>query len=803
MPTDPSSVPIHSLPPEQPAGSVAALFEYAPMALLLLTGPGLRVEIANSKMQALLRRPADLLVGAHLGEIFPLAKVDTEALQQVAAGNGCIVLDEVAMRGQEEQPDSRYVKLTIEPLNSIHGSQSGVVVIADDISSHVAIRKQAEQNSLRLKVAMEAASIGTFDWDIRNDTAEFSARTASLFGFAGTDGLVHQDLIGRIHPEDRAVREKAFDIAAETGSAVYELRVVWPDGSTHWIRVNGALLFDAAGKPYKMYGTVLDIDAERLAAERLQTLVDERTRELVEQNRQLEKSEERYHRMVDEVQEYAIILLDREGFIQNWSRGAEKIKQYKESEAVGRHFEMFYLPEDRKDGLPNKLLSKAVAQGKAIHEGWRIRKDGTRFWGSISLTALHDQQENVIGFSKVTRDLTDKKEAEDQLRNFASALQRSNEELRRSEERYQKMTAEVQDYAIILLDENGDIQNWNAGAARIKGYTASEILGKNFRLFYTAVDRERRVPERLMQEAITQGKAIHEGWRQRKDGTTFWGSVVITALHGDNNRIIGFSKVTRDLTEKKIAEDKMREYLKELEVQNKELEQFAYVASHDLQEPLRKIRTFADIILNNLDDRQAVEKYMQKIDVSARRMSDLIRSVLDYSRLARNEDRFAVVDLNETLDSVRADFELMIQEKGATIKSPSLPAINGIPLQISQLFSNLIGNALKFNNKIPVITIQPSIVSRKQIAGAPELLADGYYLELVFSDNGIGFEPQYEKLIFSMFQRLHGKHEYAGTGIGLALCKKIMDNHQGYIKATGEQDKGAIFSVYFPISPRH
>ncbi|MEP7372069.1 MAG: PAS domain S-box protein [Chitinophagaceae bacterium] len=506
-----------------------------------------------------------------------------------------------------------------------------------------------------------------------------------------------------------------------------------------------------------------------------------------------------YHKMIDEVEDYAIIFLDKEGIVQSWNKGVEKIKGYSESDVVGKHFRLFYLPEDRVTRLPEKLLQEATDEGKAIHEGWRLRKDGTNFWGSITLTALHAENGAVIGYSKVTRDLTDRKILDDQAKVYTEELRLSNEALRKSEEKYHQMIEEVQDYAIILLNEQGDIQNWNKGAEKIKGYSAVEIIGKNFRSFYLPADQENALPEQLIANAIEHGKATHEGLRVRKDGSTFWGSIVITALHGEGGAIIGFSKVTRDLTEKKQAEIKMEEYLRELEIQNRELEQFAYVASHDLQEPLRKIRTFTDLIERNLSNAELVKKYFEKINSSAKRMSEQITSILDYSRLSLT-DEFREVDLNIVLSDICIDFELLIQEKKAVIESKLLPTIKCIPLQVNQLFANLIGNALKFSNKEPLIKVSSAICSPDEMKKITAHSKNSFYLQILFSDNGLGFEPQYEKQIFSLFQRLHGKDEFAGTGIGLTLCKRIMENHHGFIRASGKPGKGADFYVYFPLS---
>jgi PAS domain S-box-containing protein len=491
-----------------------------------------------------------------------------------------------------------------------------------------------------------------------------------------------------------------------------------------------------------------------------------------------------YKKMIEEIQDYAIILLDKKGFIRNWNKGAEKIKMYSENEIVGKHFSTFYLPEDIKNNLPEKLLLEAKETGRAVQEGWRKRKDNTRFWGSITITAIHDDANNVIGYCKVTRDLTDKKIIEDSLR--------------LSEERYHQMVAEVQDYAIILLSSEGIIENWNIGAEKIKGYAAKEVIGKRFELFYTEEDRKRGLPDKLLNEAKTTGKANHEGWRVRKNGTKFWGTIVITALHNKEGDVIGFSKVTRDLTDKKIAEEKLAAYTAELEIQNRELEQFAYVASHDLQEPLRKIQTFTELIQENFDDKEFVATYLEKLDSSAARMSELVKSLLNYSRLAKEGSHLKkdVINLNEIVEEVKEDFELLIRERRAIIECGLLPEFNGNRIQIGQLFSNLTNNALKFNVKDPVLKIEWSFVSKSEILNAPKSAMDGQYLKLTFADNGIGFDEKYSTQIFGLFQRLHGKQSYAGTGIGLALCKRIVENHNGFITAQSEPGKGATFTIY-------
>jgi PAS domain S-box-containing protein len=517
-----------------------------------------------------------------------------------------------------------------------------------------------------------------------------------------------------------------------------------------------------------------------------------------------------YQRMMEEVKDYAIVGMDTEGRVIEWNKGAEKIKGYKASEIIGKSFNLFYSEEDRAARLPESLLAKAMADGSVSAEGWRVKKDGSRFWANILITAIRDDTGALIGYSKVTRDLTEKKKADDNLRRYAEELEVRNEELRQSEDRYHKMIAEVQDYAIILLSKNGDVEDWNAGAEYIKGYTAAEIVGRNFRIFYTDEDRIQKLPETLIDLASRKGRAQHEGWRVRKDGTKFWGSVTITALHGSHENVVAFTKVTRDLTDKKIAEDNLKfknaeleEVNKELNQMNRELSSFAYISSHDLQEPLRKIQTFTSRILE-IDEKTLSEKstdYFKRIEVAAQRMRLLIDDLLSYSRANSAERKYETTDLNKIVADVLVDLETVIEEKKAVIECGPLPAMEVIPFQFHQLLSNLLTNSIKFSreNINPYVLIRSQEIDAERVPGLPKKLSPKYH-HLSVVDNGIGFNQEHSHRIFDVFQRLHGREEYAGTGIGLAICKKIVENHQGIINAEGKPGSGATFHIYIPAS---
>jgi PAS domain S-box-containing protein len=445
------------------------------------------------------------------------------------------------------------------------------------------------------------------------------------------------------------------------------------------------------------------------------------------------------------------------------------------------------------------------------------RPDGSTFYASVNINPLFDEQHQVTGAINIFQDISDSIQAKHVLQQSESNyrvqniqleelvseqsihLQHKTGELKQTEAFYHKMVEEVEDYAIILLDKDGIIRNWNRGAENIKGYKEGDIVGKSFQLFYLPADRASGLPLQLLEKARVTGKAAHEGWRLRKDGSAFWGSILLTALHNDQQEVIGFSKVTRDLTERKLAEDKLREYLGELEFQNKELEQFVYACSHDIKEPLRKILFYNSLVVEHsssaLDEK--AQLYLNRSVEAGKRMKKLIDDLLTYSLNTSRTGAFGKVDLNEIVAEIMEGLKEEIEAKqvGIVVKNP-LPVLQGISFQLSQLLYNLVQNSIKYKHPERAARIE---ISSEVVQGDSNRTTAGFYHKIAVADNGLGFEPDNATKIFKLFHRLQPTSGQSGSGIGLAICKKIVQNHKGMILAEGIPGTGATFTIYFPL----
>lgn len=485
-------------------------------------------------------------------------------------------------------------------------------------------------------------------------------------------------------------------------------------------------------------------------------------------------SEQRLRLLVESVRDYAIFLLDAAGNVASWNRGAQQIKGYAAEEIVGRHFSCFYPPEAVAAGLPERALRAAVETGRFEEENWRVRKDGSRFWADVVITPVRDAHGAVIGFAKVTRDLTER--------------QRAAEALRDSEERFRTLAVTAND-AIVSADSRGHITYFNPGAERIFGYSPAEVNGAPLTVL---------MPERLQEahraglaryaatgEARVVGRTL-ELMGRRRDGTEF--PLELSLASGKRGGNFAFTGIIRDITERKRADETLRRHTAQLEAANAELDAFAYSVSHDLRAPLRSIDGFSQAVLEDYADRldaQGVD-YLRRVRAATQRMAALIDDLLNLARVSRSPMTIGAVDVSALAADLAA--ELVNGDAARRVElviAPGLVARADAGL-MRVVLQNLLGNAWKFTSRRPDARIEVGSVS-----------VDGeraYYVR----DNGAGFDMAYAANLFGAFQRLHGTAEFPGTGVGLATVQRIIHRHGGRVWAEAVIDRGATFYFTLP-----
>jgi len=373
-----------------------------------------------------------------------------------------------------------------------------------------------------------------------------------------------------------------------------------------------------------------------------------------------------------------------------------------------------------------------------------------------------------------------------ELQNEIAERNRTERSLRASEMNFRSMLDGVRDYAILMLDPEGHVTTWNHAAQTIKGYSAEEIMGQHFSIFYPEEAREEGMPQQLLDVARSVGRCEDDNWRVRKDGTRFWANVIITAMRDPEGKLHGFLKVTRDMTERRRMEEVTRLNI-ELSRSNEELRQFAKIAAHDLQEPLRAIEGYASLIDRRYKGKldKDFNEFIEFIIDGSSRMADQIQSVLVHSRVRTEEKELALIDCHKVLKEVIVNLKLSIQESQTRIQMEELPTIVANRAELVQLFQNLLSNAIKFRREeSPLVR-----------ASATE---DDEYWKFCVEDNGIGISPRYTEKIFSMFSRLHSRSRYSGTGIGLAICQKIVESHGGKIWCESKSKSGSKFFFTLP-----
>jgi PAS domain S-box-containing protein len=491
--------------------------------------------------------------------------------------------------------------------------------------------------------------------------------------------------------------------------------------------------------------------------------------------------ENRFQLLVESVKDYALIMLDPDGYIVSWNAGAEHIKGYTPEEIIGSHFSRFYPPEDVAARKPERELEVAEAEGRVEDEDWRVRKDGTRFWANVVITALRDPvTQELVGFGKVTRDLTERKLAE--------------ERLRQSEEQFRLLVEGVEEYAIFMLDPAGIVTTWNVGAQQAKGYTAKEIIGQSFTRFYTPAEQASGKPARLLAEARTTGHARDQGVRVRKDGTTFQADVLITAIHDAKGTLRGYTKLTRDITDQLRTREAEAARL-DAERSSKAKDEFLAVLSHELRTPLTPVLAAASFVVNHAAELSR-EEILDEIDTIRRNVlleAQLIDDLLDLTRISRGkiELRFEAVDVHAAVQQAIEICREDITAKGLVISTQLAAAEHWVwadPTRIRQVFWNLLTNAVKFTPE------GGRIVVRTANGPAGRLLIE-------VADTGLGIEPELAGRIFNAFEQGERTvtRQFGGLGLGLAITRALVTMHHGSIAVQSEgRGNGSTFQIELP-----
>ncbi|HSU16447.1 MAG TPA: PAS domain S-box protein [Longimicrobium sp.] len=526
------------------------------------------------------------------------------------------------------------------------------------------------------------------------------------------------------------------------------------------------------------------------------------------------------HRLlVESVRDYAIFVLDRTGHVLTWNPGVERLKGYTADEIIGRHFSTFYPAEDLAWNKPAWELEVATREGRFEDEGWRLRKDGSRFWANVVITALRDEMGELVGFAKVTRDLTERRAAE--------------EELRQSEQRFRLLVQNVRDYAIFMLDPGGHIISWNEGAQHINGYSEAEILGRHFSIFYPDEDIGWGKPPWELEVATSEGRFEEEGWRIRKNGERFWANVVITALRAPGGELLGFTKVTRDLTERRASmqreladarrlaaeetaramaesraqelgalNEQLRTQAEELEQRRREAEQanrvkseFLAAMSHELRTPLNAIGGYAQLLAMGIQGpvNEEQEAALHRIQRSQQHLLGLINDILNFSRMEAGEVTYAA-DPIPVQDAVEAASEIVAvsaKTRGVALEvRPGAPAtVLGDRPKLDQILLNLLSNAIKFTEPGGRVTLEHGV-------------EDGR-VAIRVRDTGIGIPADKLEAVFEPFVQVGRSltHPAEGTGLGLAISRDLARGMGGDLTAVSTEGKGSVFSLTLPLSP--
>jgi PAS domain S-box-containing protein len=758
----------------------SGLLEAAPDAMVVVNAGG-EIVLLNVQAEKQFGYPRDELLGQQVKNIIPEGFAErliadgtrsaAEALaQQIGTG--------IELIARRKDGTEFPIEIMLSPLENAEG------ILVTAAIRDISVRQAAEKSLTRMagelvnkNRLLDSVVEGTSDLVyIRNLEHRFTfvnSACARLFG------LSVGQMVGSSMRE--LLPAASFDVVAEsdreivrTGETRVEEETAEIGGDRRQFLTTKSPYRDANERIIGTIGIARDITERRkledARLEELKRVIV--TRKAAEEH--LAQMEARYRGLLEAAPD-AMVVVNQVGEIVLLNAQAEKHFGYPRDELLGQKVTNI-IPK----GFAERLIAdgtRTVAEALAQQIGTGIEligrtKDGSDFPIEIMLSPLESAEGILV--TAAIRDITERKRAE--------------EALRVSEERLSLLVHGVTDYAILMLDPQGRVTTWGEGAERIKGYRAEEIIGHHYSMFSTPEDVAQGKPSQELKSAAEKGRFEEEGWRIRKDGSRYWANIVVTALRDESGRLRGFGKVVRDISERKKSEERLAKTVEDLKRSNEELQQFAYVASHDLQEPLRMVASYTQLLAQRYKgrlDADADEFIGYAVDGS-NRMQGLIQDLLAYSRAGTNGKTLLETSTETALKDAVSNLQVAIEESGAVVTHDSLPTLATDGGQLALLFQNLVGNAIKYHGaEVPRVH-----VSAAKNAGE----------EWIFSvrDNGMGIEPQYFERIFVIFQRLHGRKEFQGTGIGLAICKKIVERLGGRIWVESKPEQGSTFRFSLP-----
>ncbi|MDP1867934.1 MAG: PAS domain S-box protein [Bradyrhizobium sp.] len=490
----------------------------------------------------------------------------------------------------------------------------------------------------------------------------------------------------------------------------------------------------------------------------------------------------RYRMLIEAITDYAIYMLDPNGIVSSWNPGARRFKGYEASEIVGEHFSRFYTEADRASGLPQRALEIAAREGKFENQGWRVRKDGSRFWAYVIIDPIRDASGNIVGYAKITRDLTERRLAEEQLR--------------QSEEQFRLLVQGVTDYAIYMLTPEGLVSSWNAGAERIKGYRAGEIIGQHFSRFYTEPEQRAGAPQAALETAMRDGRFEKEGWRLRKDGSKFMASVVIDPIRADDGTLLGFAKITRDITERTMSERALQE-TREALFQSQKMDAIGQLTggvAHDFNNLLMAVLGSLELLRKRLPDDPRTKRLVDNAMHAAQRGAGLTQRMLAFAR--RQELNPVTLDV---ANLVRGMTGLLHSSLGATaqIRMEFASGLNRVLADPNQLELAILNLAVNARDAMPKGGLIVITAKGETITGAPDL-KDGNYVCLSVTDNGVGMDEATRRRALEPFFTTKGVGK--GTGLGLSMVHGMIQQSGGKFVLRSSKGEGTTAELWLPAA---